>query len=169
VMMGLAITSPISSAALAISLGLSGLAGGAATVGCCANMMGFAVISFRDNGVDGLIAQAVGTSKLQLPNVIRKPLVWIPVTVAAGLIGPLSTTVFGMLNNKVGAGMGGSGFVGQINTFIEMAGTQSAAMIITKIVLVQYLLPASVAYVIYWCMRRVGLIKDGDMKLHNIA
>lgn len=168
VIMGLAITSPISSAALAISLGLSGLAAGASTVGCCVNMIGFAVISYRDNGLDGFFAQAIGTSKLQLPNVIRKPIVWLPATITCAILGPLSTTVFGMLNNKVGAGMGGSGFVGQINTFITMSDTTAPAVILLKIACLHYLLPAVICYFIYALMRKKGLIKDGDMKLSNI-
>ena len=169
VIMGLAITSPISSAALAISLGLSGLAGGAATVGCCVNMIGFAVISFRDNGIDGFIAQAIGTSKLQLPNVIRKPIVWVPATITCAILGPISTAVFKMQNNKIGAGMGGSGFVGQINTFLEMSGgTSSNAVIIIKIVVLQYILPAVICFAIYTFMRKKKWIKDGDMKLQNL-
>jgi len=162
--MSLAITSPISSAALAISLGLSGLAAGAATTGCCCAMIGFAVISFRDNGVEGLIAQTVGTSKVQLPNVLRKPVVWIPTTAAALVLGPLATTLFGMENNPVGAGMGGSGFVGQINTYITMAGSQPGWLIILKIAVIQYILPAAASFAVYAWMRKKSIIRDGDMK-----
>lgn len=168
VIMGLAITSPISSAALAISLGLSGLAAGAATVGCCTHMVGYAVISYRDNGLDGFFAQAIGTSKLQLPNAIKKPAILLPVMAACAIVGPLSTTVFRMMNNKIGAGMGGSGFVGQINTFLEMSAFDSAGIVVAKIVLIQYLLPAVISFVVYHFLYKKGIIKDGDMKLPNI-
>lgn len=170
VIMGMALTSPLSSAALAISLGLSGLAAGAATVGCVCNMIGFAVISFRDNGLDGLIAQGLGTSKIQLPNVIRKPVIWVPSIVASAILGPISTMVFKMVNNKVGAGMGSSGFVGQINTYIEMSAAGHATVpIILQIVLMHYVAPAVLAFAVYALLRKKGVIKDGDMKLHRIA
>ena len=99
VLMGMILTLPISSAALAIILNLSGLAGGAATVGCCANMIGFAVASFKENGFSGLISQGLGTSMLQVPNIMKKPIIWIPAIVASAVLGPISTTVLHMTNN----------------------------------------------------------------------
>ena len=98
VVMGMALTAPISSAAIAISLGLEGIAAGAATVGCCANMIWFAVISFRENRWGGLISQGIGTSMLQFPNIVRKPIVWLPAIVASAILGPISTRVLGMTN-----------------------------------------------------------------------
>lgn len=113
-LMGLALTAPISSAALAISLGLEDLAAGAATVGCSAQMIGFAVASYRENKMGGLIAQGIGTSMLQIPNIVKNPLIWLPPTIASAILGPISTVVFKMRNNPIGAGMGTSGLVGQI-------------------------------------------------------
>jgi len=166
VIVGMALTAPISSAALCIMLSLDGIAAGAATVGCCANMVGFAVISFRDNGWGGLIAQGVGTSMLQVSNIIKKPLIWLPSIIASALLGPLATTVLTMTNNAAGAGMGTSGLVGPINTFISMseAGFPMYEIFI-KVALLQFILPALVACGVYLVMRRYGLIKDGDMKL----
>lgn len=116
VLMGMILTLPISSAALGVILNLSGLAAGAATVGCCCNMIGFAVASFRENGVGGLIAQGVGTSMLQVPNIVKKPLIWLPVILSSAVLGPVSTMLFHMTNNATGSGMGSAGFVGQIMT-----------------------------------------------------
>ena len=109
VLMGMILTLPISSAALAIILNLSGLAGGAATVGCCANMVGFAVASFKENGISGLISQGFGTSMLQVPNIMKKPIIWIPAIIASAILGPISTVVLHMTNNASGAGMGTAG------------------------------------------------------------
>ena len=120
-LMGLALTAPISSAAIAISLNMSGLAAGAATVGCSAQMIGFAVSSYRENKMSGLVSQGLGTSMLQVPNIIRRPQVWIPPTLAGAILGPLATTVFSMKNNSLGAGMGTSGLVGQFGTLSSYA------------------------------------------------
>ena len=109
VLMGMILTLPISSAALGVILNLSGLAAGAATVGCCCNMIGFAVASFRENGVGGLIAQGVGTSMLQVPNIVKKPLIWLPVILSSAVLGPVSTMLFHMTNNATGSGMGSAG------------------------------------------------------------
>ena len=121
VLMGMILTLPISSAALGVILNLSGPAAGAATVGCCCNMIGFAVASFRENGVGGLIAQGVGTSMLQVPNIVKKPLIWLPVILSSAVLGPVSTMLFHMTNNATGSGMGSAGFVGQIMTWQAMA------------------------------------------------
>lgn len=161
---GLALTLPISSAAICMMLSLSGLAGGAATVGCCCQMVGFAVISFKDNGLQGFLAQGLGTSMLQMPNIVKNPKIWLPPTLASIILGPLSTVVFKMENTPLGSGMGTSGLVGQISTFEAMGGFSSDVFI--KIILLQVLLPALVSYVIYRLMRAKGLIKDGDMKLN---
>ena len=120
VLMGMILTLPISSAALGIVLGLSGLAAGAATVGCSAQMIGFAVASYRENKVSGLISQGIGTSMLQVPNIMRHPLIWIPPTLASAILGPIATMVFKMESNAAGSGMGTSGLVGQIMTWNVM-------------------------------------------------
>lgn len=166
VVMGMVLTAPISSAAIAISLGLSGIAAGAATVGCCANMVGFAVISFRENGWGGLISQGIGTSMLQVPNIVRKPVIWLPVIVASAVLGPLATTIVRMTNIPMGAGMGTSGLVGNIGTWTAMAGTEPALVILLKILFMHFILPAAISYGVYKLMVKAGWIKYGDMKLN---
>lgn len=158
--MGMILTLPISSAAIAISLKLSGLAAGAATVGCCAQMIGFAVASFRENKVGGLFAQGIGTSMLQVPNIIKNPLIWIPPTLSSAVLGPIASALFKMKNNSVGAGMGTSGLVGQFAT-IETMGVSS----LPTILLLHFLAPAVLTLVFSEFMRKKGWIKDGDMKL----
>lgn len=166
VVVGIVLTLPISSAALCIMLNLSGLAAGAATVGCCCQMIGFAVQSFRDNGVGGLAAQGIGTSMLQVPNIVKNWKIWIPPTLASAILGPLSTMVFLMENTPVAAGMGSCGFVGQIGTVMAMsANGASVTKIALCIGLLQILLPTVVTYLIYIPCRKIGWIKDGDMKL----
>lgn len=166
-LMGMILTLPISSAALAISLGLSGLAAGASLIGCCAQMIGFAVISYRENGFGGLIAQGLGTSMLQVPNIIRNPLIWLPPTLASGIIGPLGTTIFQMESNSIGAGMGTSGLVGQFGTIAAMSETTPMTELIIKIGLLHFILPAILSLLIFEFMRKRGMIKTGDLKLHS--
>lgn len=162
VVMGMVLTLPISSAALAIMLGLAGLAGGAATVGCSAQMVGFAVASYRENGWGGLVSQGLGTSMLQVPNIVRNPLIWIPPTLASAILGPLATTILPMQNNPAGSGMGTSGLVGQFGT-IAVMGTDM--MVWVKIGLLHFILPALLTLLIAEIMRKKGWIKPGDMKL----
>ena len=162
VVMGMVLTLPISSAALAIMLQLSGLAAGAATVGCAAQMIGFAVMSFRENGVSGLISQGLGTSMLQMPNIIKNPRIWIPPTLAAAVLGPLSTMVFKMENIPAGAGMGTSGLVGQISTVEAMGALPEVFLYIG---LLHFVLPAVLTLVFAAVLRRIGWIKQGDTKL----
>mgnify|MGYP000329505284 CR=1 FL=1 len=164
VIMGIFLTLPVSSAALAISLGLEGLAAGAATVGCSAQMIGFAVISFKDNGVGGLIAQGFGTSMLQIPNILKKPLIWIPPIVSSAMLGPVATVIFKMENNRIGAGMGTSGLVGQVATFETMGSTATL-----PVLLLHFFLPAIISYIIYKLMSSYGLIESGDLKLSKEA
>ena len=163
VIVGLALTAPISSAALCMMLGLSGLAAGAATAGCCAQMIGFAVISFRDNGVGGLVAQGVGTSMLQISNIIKNPYILVPPTLAGAITGPLSTVVFKMTNSPLGAGMGTSGLVGQIGTFTTMGGNFHT---IAGVTVLHFVLPAVLALIFDRVLRKMGKIKDGDYKLN---
>ncbi len=165
VLMGIILTLPISSAALGIILDLSGIAAGAATVGCCANMVGFAVASYKDNKVNGLLAQGLGTSMIQIGNIVKKPIIWLPAIVASAILGPISTLVFKMENNATGSGMGTSGLVGQITTYQTMAANEGAAVVLLKIALLHFILPAIIAGVTAMLMRKANLIKDGDMKL----
>lgn len=165
VLMGMILTLPISSAALSIMLGLSGLASGAATVGCCANMIGFAVASYRENGMSGLLAQGIGTSMLQVPNIVKKPIIWLPAIISSVILGPLSTMVFHMENNAQGGGMGTSGLVGQINTYTTMIANESSAIVLVKIILLHFILPAVISLICSEFMRKKGWIAKGDMKL----
>lgn len=160
VIMGIILTLPISSAAISISLGLSGLAAGASLVGCCCNMIGFAVISYRENKIGGLISQGIGTSMIQIPNIIKNPKIWIPVIISSAILGPISTTVLKMECDSIGAGMGTSGLVGQVSTLTVMG---KQAMI--PIVIMHFILPALISLIISEYMRKKGYIKYGDMKL----
>lgn len=165
VLMGMILTLPISSAALGVILNLSGLAAGAATVGCCCNMVGFAVASYRENKMGGLLAQGIGTSMLQVPNIVKKPIIWLPAILSSAILGPIGTMVFHMTNNATGSGMGTAGLVGQIMTWQTMIGTESAGILLVKILLIQIILPAVVTLAISEFMRKKNLIKFGDMKL----
>ena len=170
VLMGIILTLPISSAAIGISMGLTGLAAGAATIGCCCNMVGFAVISYRENKLGGLIAQGVGTSMLQVPNIVRNPLIWIPAIVSSAILGPVSSAVLKMVSNPVGSGMGSAGFVGQISSYTSMVEAGfSPVVTIIEIVVMQFILPAVISLAVSEAMRKLKLIKPGDLKLEDIA
>lgn len=159
-MMGVILTLPISSAALAISLGLSGLAAGAATVGCSCQMIGFAVQSYRENGPGGLISQGLGTSMIQIPNIVKNPWIWLPPTLSSAILGPFATLLFRMENSKIGAGMGTSGLVGQFGTLAIMG-----AKAWPGIILLHFVFPALLTLLFSEYMRKKGLIKSGDMSL----
>lgn len=165
VLMGMILTLPISSAALGVMLNLSGLAAGAAAVGCCCNMVGFAVASYRENKFSGLIAQGIGTSMLQVPNIMRKPVIWLPAILSSAILGPVSTAMLGMTNNATGSGMGSAGFVGQIMAYQTMTETITPVLAVVQIVVMHFLLPALVAFGISEAMRHFGWLKKGDMKL----
>ncbi|MDO5520553.1 MAG: PTS sugar transporter subunit IIC [bacterium] len=165
VIMGMALTLPISSAALGIILSLHGLPAGAATVGCCVNMVGFAVISYRDNGIGGLLGQGLGTSMLQIPNIVRKPIIWLPVILTSAILGPVSTLLFKMTNNSVGSGMGTAGLVGQIQTYSSMVGADGVVITLFKIIILHFILPAALCLTFSEFMKKKGWIKNGDMKL----
>ena len=165
VLMGMILTLPISSAAIGIILNLSGLAAGAATVGCCCNMVGFAVASYRENKVGGLLAQGIGTSMLQVPNIVKKPVIWLPAILSSAILGPVGTMVFHMTNNATGSGMGTAGLVGQIMTWQTMTASEPASVVLVKILLIQVILPAVVTLAISELMRKKGWIRFGDMKL----
>ena len=165
VLMGMILTLPISSAALGIILNLSGLAAGAATIGCCCNMVGFAVASFRENRFGGLLAQGIGTSMLQVPNIVRRPLIWLPAILSSAILGPVGTMLLHMTNNATGSGMGTAGLVGQIMTWQVMTQTEPPTVVLVKILVIQALLPALLTWMISEFMRKKNWIHYGDMRL----
>lgn len=166
VLVGCALTLPISSVAICVMLGIDGLAAGAATVGCCAQMVGFAVISYRDNGMGGLLSQGLGTSMLQIGNIARKPVIWLAPTLTSAILGPVSTVWLQMTNNALGAGMGTSGLVGPLATFATMTEAGAAAGPLTiKILCLYFLAPALISLGIHMLMKKAGWVKAGDMKL----
>ena len=162
VVVGIILTLPISSAAICAMIGISGLAGGAAVAGCCAQMVGFAVISFRENRWGGVLAQGIGTSMLQMGNIVRKPIIWIPVTLASAITGPISTCLFKLECTGVSAGMGTCGLVGPIGIFADMG---FSATSVVGVLVICIALPAILSLIFSEIMRRLGWIKDGDMKL----
>ena len=165
VLMGMILTLPISSAAIGVVLNLSGIAAGAATVGCCANMIGFAVASWRENKMGGLLAQGLGTSMLQMPNIMRRPVIWLPAILSSAILGPMSTLVFRMTNNATGSGMGTAGLVGPLMAYQTMVQTQSPAWVLVQIALMHFILPAALTLGFSELFRRLGWIRSGDMKL----
>lgn len=164
VIVGTVLTLPLSSAALSMMLGLEGIAAGAAMAGCCAHMIGFAFMSFKENGWGGVAAQGLGTSMLQVPNLVKNPWCWIPPILVSAITGPLSTMIFQMENSSIGAGMGTSGLVGIIETFNTMGG---GVNVIAGVIILYILIPALLTPFIGNLMRKRGLIKDGDLKLDN--
>ena len=174
VIIGVALTLPISSAAICAALGLTGLAGGAAVAGCCAQMVGFAVMSYKENGVGGLVSQGIGTSMLQMGNIVRNPRIWIPPTLASAITGPIATCLFRFQMNgaPISSGMGTCGLVGQIGVYTgwvndvasgAKAGITSMDWI--AMVLVCFVLPAVLSVVFCEVLRRMGWIKENDLKL----
>jgi len=174
VLVGMALTLPISSAAICAALGLTGLAGGAAVAGCCAQMVGFAFMSYKENGVGGLVSQGIGTSMLQMPNIVKNPKIWIAPTLASAITGPIATCIFKMTmdGTPVSSGMGTCGLVGQIGVYtgwlndIE-AGTKTAITGFDWLgmILICLVLPAVLSVVFCEIERKLGWIKDGDLKL----
>ncbi len=161
-LVGWALTAPISSAALSFMLGLDGLAAGAAVIGCSAQMIGFATASFKENGVGGFIAQGVGTSMLQIANIVKNPLILIPPTLAGIIAAPLGVALFKMTNNAAGAGMGTSGLVGQFMAFETMG---FSVNVLILVLIFHLFLPMFVSFITARWMRKVGWIKFGDMTL----
>ena len=165
VLMGMILTLPISSAALGVILNLSGLAAGAATVGCCCNMVGFAVASYRENKLGGFLAQGIGTSMLQVPNIVKRPLIWLPAILSSAILGPVGTMLLHMTSNATGSGMGTAGLVGPLMTWQVMTQTESPLVVLVKILLIQVILPACLTLAISEYMRKKKWIRFGDMKL----
>ncbi len=166
VLMGIFLTLPISSAAIAVIIGLSGIAGGAAVVGCSAQMIGFAVMSYRENKFGGFIAQGIGTSMIQMPNIVRKPIIWLPPIITSAILGPISTCLLKMTCDASGAGMGTSGLVGQLVTYSTMVSSGvSPTVTLVEILIMHFLAPALITLVISEGMRKLNIIKPDDMKL----
>lgn len=166
VLMGMILTLPISSAAIGVSMSISGLAAGAATVGCCCNMVGFAVASYRENKTGGLIAQGLGTSMLQVPNIVKKPVIWLPAIVSSAILGPVASALLGMTSTPVGSGMGSAGLVGQFTAYSSMTeGGMSGGIALLLILVMHFILPALLTLGVSEWMRRKGIIAQGDMAL----
>ncbi len=174
VIVGIALTLPISSAAICAALGLTGLAGGAAVAGCCAQMVGFAAMSFKENKWSGLISQGLGTSMLQMGNIVKNPRIWIPPTLAAAITGPIATCLFRLQMNgpAVSSGMGTCGLVGQIGVYTgwleEIAAgsrSQITAFDWIGMILICFVLPAVLSLVFGQILRKIGWIKEDDLKL----
>lgn len=165
VVVGILLTMPTSSAAICIAIGLGGVAGGAAVVGCAAHMIGFAVASFKDNGISGVISQGLGTSMLQIPNVLKKPIVLLPAVIASAIVGPIATVGFGLACTATGAGMGTAGLVGVFGVIDASKEIMSTGQLWMAIVLLMFVLPAVIAGTVAYIMRRFGWLVDGDMKL----
>lgn len=174
VLVGIALTLPISSAAICAALSLTGLAGGAAVAGCCAQMIGFAVISFRDNRWGGLAAQGIGTSMLQVPNIVKNPRIWIAPTLASAITGPIATCLFKLQMNgaPISSGMGTCGFVGQIGVYSGWISDIEAGLKVSVtamdwigLILICFILPAVFSLAINFGLRKLGWVKDGDMKI----
>ena len=174
VLVGMALTLPISSAAICAALSLTGLAGGAAVAGCCANMIGFAVMSYRENGLGGLVSQGIGTSMLQMGNIVKNPLIWLPPIITSAITGPIATCIFGLKMNgaAVASGMGTCGLVGQIGIYSgwvsDVASGAKEAITFNDwagMILICFVLPAFISTAICEGMRSAGLIKENDLKL----
>lgn len=162
VVMGMLLTAPISSAAIAISIGLGGIAGGAAVVGCSVQMLGFAVMSRKDNNIGTIISVGIGTSMLQFKNILKKPVIWLPTIIVSAILGPIATLVIPTLNTPVGSGMGTSGLVGQFETYTAMGNTSTTWL---SIILLQIILPIVLVYIVDLIFRKKGIIKPGDLKI----
>lgn len=162
VVVGMILTLPISSAAICAMIGIAGIAGGAAAVGCCAQMVGFAAMSFKENRWSGLVSQGLGTSMLQMGNICKNPRIWLPPTLASAIIGPLSTTVFKLQCTGVSAGMGTCGLVGPIGI---VSASERTPLMWVGLVLCCVVLPAVLSLIFGEILRRVGWIKEGDLTL----
>ena len=180
VLVGIALTLPISSAAICSVLGLTGLAGGAAVAGCCAQMVGFAVMSFRENRWGGLVSQGIGTSMLQMPNIVKNPRIWIPPILTSAITGPLATCLFKLEMNgaPINSGMGTCGFCGQLGVWTGWVAPSEQAVLNQKavaivpgamdwagLILISFVLPAVLTWAFGLVLRRIGWIKEGDLKL----
>lgn len=165
VLMGMVCTLPLSAAALASMLQLSGLAAGAATIGCCCNMIGFALAGYQDNGISGLLAIGLGTSKLQFPKIIQRPAIWLPSILSSAILGPVGVLLAQMSNSTAGAGLGTTVLMGPLMSWQVMAPQGDPAVIVLKIILMYFILPGFLTFSIARGMRKLNMIKPGDMSL----
>ena len=168
VIVGMVLTAPVSSAALCIMLNLSGLAAGAAAIGCSAQMIGFAVASYRENGFGGFLSQGLGTSMLQFSNIMRRPLIWLAPTLASAVLGPVSTCILKMTNTPTGAGMGTSGLVGQFGAWAAMSGSMDPILLLIETIAMHFIAPAVLTLFFDSIFRKLGWVRSGDMKLYQI-
>ncbi len=164
-LVGLALTAPISSAAICIMLGLDGIAAGAAAVGCAAQMVGFAVTSYKVNGVGGLISQGLGTSMLQFGNIMKRPQILLAPTLAGAVLGPISTCLFKMTNIPAGAGMGTSGLVGQFGAYTAMSESFGGIKTVVIIAVMHFVAPALLSLLFHASFKKMGLVKDDYLRL----
>lgn len=168
VLVGMALTAPISSAAICISIGINGIAAGAAAVGCCCQMIGFAICSIKKNGISGLLSVGIGTSMLQFTNIIRKPIIWLPTIIASAILGPISTCLLKMTNTPTGAGMGTCGFVGQFGAIEAMSNAgEEWYTILWQVGLMHFILPALLVFSINLLFEKFKLITSDDYLLNR--
>lgn len=165
VVVGMALTAPISSAALCIMIGIDGIAAGAAAVGCSCQMIGFAVACYRDNDIGASLSVGIGTSMLQFHNILRHPAIWLAPTLTSAILGPISTVLLKMTNTATGAGMGTAGLVGQFGAFEAMSGELGATLTLIEIAVMHFILPAAITLMFDFAFRKLGWVKDGDMSL----
>ena len=164
-LVGLALTAPISSAAICIMLGLDGIAAGAAAVGCAAQMVGFAVTSYKENGIGGLISQGLGTSMLQFGNIMKRPQILLAPTLAGAVLGPVSTCLLKMTNIPAGAGMGTSGLVGQFGAYTAMSESFGSIKAVVLIVVMHFIAPAVLSFIFHIAFKKLGIVKDEYLRL----
>lgn len=168
VIVGMILTAPLSSAALCSMISITGLAGGAATIGCCVQMVGFAVMSYKDNKLSGVVSVGIGTSMLQFANCIKKPVVWIPTIIVSAILGPIGVTLFHITNDTpVLCGMGTCGLTGLFGAYQSMVQNMSWGIAILNISLICVILPAILTFIIDFIFRKIGLIKTGDLKISS--
>lgn len=163
VLMGMALTAPISSAAIGIMLGLEGIAAGAALIGCCAQMIGFAIMTYEDNDIGDVIAVGVGTSMLQFKNIVKKPIIWLPPIIASAIIAPIGILLFNIQTSPIGSGMGTAGLVGPLSA-IDVMGNENVGIVVVFTIV----LPLIVNLIIYKGFKKANWIKKGDLKLDRL-
>ena len=169
VVVGMILTCPLSSAAICFMIGINGIAGGAATIGCCVQMVGFAVMSYKDNKWSGVISVGIGTSMLQFANCLKKPIVWLPTIISSAIIAPIGVCLFNIINNdSLLSGMGTCGFTGLLGAYNSMLQTNGPWLSILYILLTCIILPGVVTFIVYKLFIRLGWIKDGDLKINML-
>ena len=169
VVVGMILTCPLSSAAICFMIGINGIAGGAATLGCCVQMVGFAVMSYKDNKLSGVISVGIGTSMLQFSNSLKKPIVWLPTILASAIIAPFGVCLFNIVNNdSLLSGMGTCGLTGLLGAYNSMVNINGPLLSIAYILLTCVILPAIITYLTYKLFIRLGWIKDGDLKINML-